>query len=123
MVDVDVEMHDKAYERLSSLITALHVAGMPEESNELARNLDDLNNSFYSIHDTSQGADEDLQSYEEIMEQTFTVVKVKDRNATGLHRWCLENLKADYHYLRNDRIAFTDADEALLFKLTWGGGS
>ena len=121
VVKPDAEIHDNAYERLNKLTSELHRAGLVEEANELARCLDDLNNCFYSTHGKAEGADEDLESYEEIMEHAFTIVKVKNRNATGLHRWCLENLKADFHYLRKDRIAFTDADEAVLFKLTWGG--
>lgn len=115
--------YSKAYERLTHLVAELGLKNLDSEAHTLACMLDEINNLYYEHHFEVSDLNDDLDSYEDIMENTFTIVKVRDRNAKGLHSWCLENLKSDWHHLRGDRIAFVDSNEATLFKLAWGGKS
>lgn len=89
----------------------------------LGRTFDDLNYNRYKVYEEAERGLEVIQEYEDIMECTFTVVKVPDNRAMGLNSWCIDNLKSDWHRLEDNRMAFVDADEAMMFKLVWGGKS
>jgi hypothetical protein len=90
---------------------------------QLSRLVDDLNYNRYNVHCVASRGEEIIQEYEDIMDCTFTIVEVPNSRASGLNSWCIDNIKGDWHRLEGDRMAFTNKDEAVMFKLVWGGKS
>lgn len=89
----------------------------------LSRIIDDMNFNRYNVHGVAERGMEIIKDYEDIMDCTFTIVEVPNNRATGLNSWCLDNIRGDWHRLEGDRMAFTNKDEAMMFKLVWGGKS
>lgn len=88
---------------------------------EVSSMFDEFNYNRYQLGDEADRQSEIVEEYENIMEATFTIVKMARARSPEPHGWCIDNLKSDWHYLEDGRVAFADKEEAMLYKLTWGG--
>lgn len=75
----------------------------------------------YSIAFKNGDLQETITEYEYILSDLLTIVTTDMPRRNEMHIWCLDNLKSDYYYLDQHRVGFVSIDEALQFKLTWGG--
>lgn len=64
---------------------------------------------------------DDIHELEQIIADQMHVVTFVADNFGAVNDWCMEHFTHDYYRIAGNRMVLVNKDEAMLFKLRWGG--